>query len=192
MRSAILLVLTLFAMSGPALAQKVYIDYDEDYDVSQIKTFAWKATDATSLKEADPMLHDHIVNAIQRYLVGAGMSEADGDPDIWVTYHTSTKENLSVNTSDFGYGYPGSWAWGGYYGRYASVGVGYSTTSISTYHTGTLVVDVWDSESNKLVWRGSAANITLAENPGKMRHKIDRTLEKIVKKSRKARQKNQK
>jgi hypothetical protein len=193
MRSAILLVLTLFVMSGPALAQKVYIDYDRNYATDSIKTFGWKDTAATSLKEADPMLHDHIVSTIQRHLVGAGLSEEESAPDIWVTYHTSTKDNVSVNTSDYGYGYPGAWAWGGYYGHYGYAGVGYSTTtSVSTYQTGTLVVDVWDAKSNELVWRGTAANITIAENPGKMRSKIDRALEKIVNKSSKLRQKDKK
>jgi len=47
---------------------------------------------------------------------------------------------------------------------------------------GTLVVDAWDAETKELVWRGTATNITVVDNPDKMQKKVDSALEKIVKK----------
>ncbi len=105
----------------------------------------------------------------------------DQDPDVYVTYHTSTKEQVSLNTSSFGYGYPGGWGgwgYGGYWG--GGVGMGSSTTTVSTWDVGTLVVDVWDPKTKQLVWRGSAGNITISQNPSKMQKKLDKALQKMV------------
>jgi hypothetical protein len=58
--------------------------------------------------------------------------------------------------------------------------MGTSTTSVSTYQKGTLVVDVWDAKSETLVWRGMASNIVLTQNPEKMHKKIDKALKKMM------------
>jgi len=180
MRFRFLVALGLLAMAGPAFAQKVYIDYDKNYDYSKVKTFSWQDA-SDSVQGQNPLLHSRIKNGIEHYLSMGGITEVDSDPSIYVTYHTSTKENLSLNTTTFGYGYPGGW-YGGYYGGYGYGGMGTSTTSVSTYETGTLVVDAWDAETKELVWRGTATNITVVDNPDKMQKKVDSALEKIVKK----------
>ena len=74
---------------------------------------------------------------------------------------------------------------GGYYGRYGSYGyggygVGTTSTTVSTYETGTLVVDVWDAETEQLIWRGTAAGITVSDNPNKMAKRITKAIRKIV------------
>ena len=180
MKLQVLLVVALVLVATPALAQKVYIDYDKEYEFDTIETFAWSKTAETSLEQADPLLHSRIVNAIEHYLTVSGVRETDTDPDVSVTYHTSTKENLSLNTTNWGYGYPGGWGWGGYYGGYG--GFGSSSTTVTSYDTGTLVVDVWDPKTNNLVWRGTAANMTVSQNPEKMGKRIDKALQKIVSK----------
>jgi len=194
MRIKAVLALALFLMAGPVFAQKVFIDYDKNYDFSTMKTFSWAETSATSLEIADPMLHSRIVNGIEYYLSDAGMREVKEDPDVYVTYHTSSKEEMSLNTTSFGYGYPGGMAWGGYGGYYGGyggygMGMGSSSTNVYTYEIGTLVVDVWDPESETLVWRGTATGITIVENPQKMQKKVDKALRKIVAKSQKERAK---
>ncbi len=181
MKFRILVILAALLVAGPAFAQKVYIDYDKDYDFSSIETFKWAKTEGTSMAQ-DSLMHSRILNGIEHYLTIGGVREVDSDPDIHVTYHTSTKENLSFNTTTYGYGYPGGWH-GGYYGRYG-YGGGFNTasTTVSTYQTGTLLVDAWDSHTDKLVWRGTATNITVSDNPKKMGTRIDKALKKIVKK----------
>ena len=46
---------------------------------------------------------------------------------------------------------------------------------------GTLIIDAWDAETQKLVWRGTSAQI-LKTNPEKLTAQIDEALDKIVKK----------
>ena len=51
-----------------ALAAKPQIQWNSSYDFSTIKTFQWQDHSGDSLKESDPFLHGHIVNAIQYQL----------------------------------------------------------------------------------------------------------------------------
>ena len=184
MRFSALSVLVLFLTAGPAMAQKVFVDYDKEFDRTTIKTFAWKATEETSVKKGSPLLHSRIVNGIEYYLTLGGLRENEDAPDVYVTYHTSTRKEVSFNTTSFGYGYPSSWYHGGYYPRYYGYAPTYSTvaatTTVSTYHKGTLVIDVWDAASNKLIWRGTAANITVVDSPTKMEKRIDKALKKMI------------
>jgi hypothetical protein len=189
-KTAVLAIVLVVLAVGPAFAQKVYVDYDKDYDFDNVKTFSWVKTETTSMEGADPLMHSRIVNAIEHYISMGGVRETDSNPDVHVTYHTSTKENVSFNTDHWGYGYPRGW-YGGYYGRYGyGAGFSTSTTTVSTYNTGTLIVDVWDAKSKELIWRGIATNITVSTNPAKMEKRIDKALKKIVSKSQKLRAKD--
>jgi len=173
-------VLTMIACSlsvAPAFAQKAYVDYDRDYDRSTIQTYAWGKTDSTLVK-TNPRAHDYIVEKLDGYLQQAGLDRADQDPDVFVTYHTSTQQELSVNTDSWGYGYPSSFYWNPYWG--GAYG-GTATTTVTSYTRGTLIVDVWDVATKKLIWRGSANDI-VPPNPEKAYKKIDRALEKILSK----------
>ena len=193
MKFRAILVLAVFLMAAPAFAQKVFIDYDHEYDFKKIKTFEWKKG-SDSLEKTDPLLDSRLVNGIQYYLTQTGWVETDDNPDVYVTYHTSTKEEMSLNTTNFGYGYPGGWGWGGYGGYYGGWGggIGTSTTTVTKYEIGTLVVDVWDAKTKNLVWRGTATNITVSDNPQKMEKRIDKALAKIASQTRKLREKAEK
>jgi hypothetical protein len=183
MKSSAWWLVVLVLATGPSFAQKIYIDHDKDYDGSKIKTFQWAKTEETGLQQADPLLHSRIVNGIEHYITLGGTREVLENPDVYVTYHTNTKEDVSFNTSSYGYGYPGGWGYGGYYGAHGYGYGGYggmSTTTVSTYIRGTLIVDVWDAKTKELVWRGMAANITVSDNPNKMATRIDKALKKMI------------
>ena len=199
MKSRIFLVLIAVLVAGPVLAQKIYIEYDKDYDGSRNKTFAWSETQDTSLAQSDPALHSLIVNTIAGYITDGGIKQVDGDSDLKVTYHGSTKEDVVVNTSSYGYGYPSRvgygryGGYGGYHGSHygVSVGVGVGSATVSSFKTGTLVIDIWDSKTDKLVWRGIAANITVSDNPHKLDKNIKKALKKMISKWEKIKRQNQ-
>jgi len=198
MKLRVFLVLVAILIAGPAFAEKIYIDYDEEYDGSNIKTFAWSETKDTSLADTEPSLHSLIINTIAGYITDSGIEQVDSDPDVYVTYHGSTKEELSLDTTHYGYssgvmGYGRYGGYGGYYGRYYGGGSsGSSTTTVRSYKIGTLVVDIWDAKTDKLVWRGIAANITISENPHKLDNNIEKALKKMIKKWQKMKNKNAK
>ena len=66
MKLRVILGLAVVLAAGPALAQKVFIDYDKQYDLDGIKTFAWYTTEDTSLARDNPLLHSRIVNSIEQ------------------------------------------------------------------------------------------------------------------------------
>ena len=53
-------------------------------------------------------------------------------------------------------------------------------------------MDIWDVASKKLVWRGTAMNISVTDNPAKMEKRIDKALKKMVGEWRKIKSKNAK
>ena len=55
-----------------------------------------------------------------------------------------------------------------------------STTREVNYTVGTLVVDIWDASTKKLVWRGTASK-TLSDDPSKSTKNINEAMTKIFK-----------
>ena len=178
MKFRILVILGALLVAGPAFAQKVYIDYDKDYK-KPVHTFKWAETKETSLESTNSLMHSRIINAIQHYIHEVGVREVAENPDVYVTYHVSTANRQQLNTTSWGYGYPAGWAWNPYWGNAWGMGMGTSTTTVSTYTDGTLIIDVWDAESKMLIWRGTAT-ATLKQKPEKQAKQLDKALQKMM------------
>jgi hypothetical protein len=78
----------------------------------------------------------------------------DNDPDVLVSYHAATGEEVHDNTTPFGYGYgpawgPGSGWYRGGYGR--GGGVSTATTSPTKVTIGTVVVDIYDAKEKRMI-----------------------------------------
>jgi len=192
-RKLALLVLAAALLAAPASAQKVYVDFDETIDFSQYKTFAFRES-PEDLRDSNQLGHTRVQNAIRRQMMTADhpTEMVREDPDLWVTYHTSEKEEVRINhdTLGMGYGsgwYGSGWRYGGYWGR----GYGSYTTTVSNYTKGTLVIDVWDAKKEQMVWRGIASDIVPA-SPGKREKLLEKALDKISKQYRKQQRKNAK
>ncbi len=182
--------LVLVSTAAPALAGKVYVNYDPGFDASSIRSFAWKDTAENSVASTNPLLHSRIVNGIEYYLTLAGFQEDAAAPGVYVTYHTNSEKEVVLDTSHFGYGYPGAWS---YYGRPYVYGTsGTAVTTVRTYEMGTLIVDVWDAATHKLVWRGTATDIAVTDDPAKMEKRIDKALKGMVDRWRKIQQEREK
>ncbi len=183
------LTLAALLIAGPAAAQKIHVDYDRSIDPSKYETFAWGPTPQTSLKEESPLMHSRMKNAIEYHLTEGGLVEDPENPDIYVTYHTNVEEQVQLNTSSFGYGYGPGWGWSPYWG--GGMGMGSSTTTVTKYKRGTLIIDIWDANTKKMVWRGTAEAV-VKENPQKAARQTDRVVAKIVKRWEKMYAKDQK
>jgi len=175
-----ILITALFVLvAAPSFAQKIYIDFDKTANFDDYKTYSWVKTEESSVKDASPLMHSRMVSAIEYYLNKGGMIEVDSDPDLFVTYHTDSKQEVQLNTSYYGYGYGGGWYrdpyWGGGYG------MGGSSTTAYTYTRGTLIIDIWDAKKKEMVWRGAAEAI-VKDKPEKAAKQIDKALAKMVQK----------
>ena len=172
MRARLALMIGLLLVAAPALAQKITIDYDHEFDFDKVKTFAYVETKETNSKNS--LMDGRIKDAIIKELTEGGLKEVDADGDLLVTYHVTTKDQTVLNTPSFGYGgYGGGWGhWGG------GMGMGSSTTTASTYTEGTLILDAYEPGEKKMVWRGTGT-VTLKSQPDKQTKQIDKILAKM-------------
>jgi len=178
MKKALGLVFILALAATPAMAQKVTIDYAHDYDFEAIKTFQYVPTEDSDVKGND-LMAQRIEDMIKKELREGGGTEVQSDPDIYVTYHFTSQENTSYNTTSMGYGGYGGYGggWGGY-GGMGYGGMGSSTTYATTYTEGTLIIDLYDPETKKLVWRGTGT-VTVKAKPEKQIKQVENILTKI-------------
>lgn len=188
MRTQITILIAAGLAAAPAYAAKPQIQWNSDYDFAAVSSFAWKESPGSaSLAQSDPFLHSHIVNAIEYQLTGSGLTEVESNPDVLVTYYGSTDTEVRLQSDSYGYGWGGYGGAGwGYYG-YGRVGPVSTTTRVVEYERGTLVIDVIDASSNELVWRGTAADLSVSDNPEKNKKTITKAIEKMVKQSEKLR-----
>jgi hypothetical protein len=175
MKKTLVLVTALALTATPSLAIDVHIDYDRMARFTTFKTFAWFDSPETSLRDTSDLTHERIKKTILDVFSSGRLKLVTEDPDLLVTYHTSSREDFRVNTASFGYGYPGNWYWDPYWGG------SFSTTTVSTYTRGTLIIDVWDAKEKTLVWRGSASAV-VSNNPEKNQKKVEKAVTKIAKK----------
>jgi len=182
MKKALGLIVLLGLAATPALAQKVNIDYAHDFDFEKVKTFDYVETEDSDMN--NQLMHDRIVSLIKQNLINGGLTEVDGDADIYVTYHTSSQDYQVFNTTSFGYGGYGAgwggWGYGGY-GGYGGMSMGSSTTTASNYTEGTLIIDAYEPGEKQLVWRGMGT-VTIKAKPEKQTKQIENILAKLGKK----------
>lgn len=196
MKRVLCLITLALLIAGPAAAQKIYVDYDKTADFEAYKSFAWGPSPETSVRDTSPLMDSRIKNSIEYQLTLMGMIEDTKNPNVYVTYHTDEKEEMRLNTSSFGYDYGPGWGvdpywddgWGGMGGM---GGMGSSTTTAYKYKTGTLLIDIWDAETEKVIWRGSASSV-IPSNPAKEAKKIEKALKKMMKEWEKMYKKDQK
>jgi hypothetical protein len=162
-----------------AAATDVYVDYDRTGRFSWYKTWAWAETEETSLKGHNDLMHSRIKNAIEYHIGKGRLVEDTENPQLYITYHSVTGMATKVDPFSFGVGVGGSWVQNPYWG-----GVGVSTAGMTTYEQGTLIIDIWEADRKLLVWRGVAVDV-FVDDPAKADKKINKAIEKMIKKWRK-------
>jgi hypothetical protein len=55
-----------------------------------------------------------------------------------------------------------------------------ATTTVENYRVGTLVVDMYDAQNKRLVWRGTSTD-TLSDKPENNEKKLDKAVDKMFK-----------
>ncbi len=183
MKKTLGLVFILALAATPAMAQKVTVDYAHDFDFSGVKTFQYVDTEDSNAR--NELMAGRIVEMIKKELREGGLAEVQENPDLYVTYHVTTEELSSFNTTSMGYGGYGGYGagWGGYgryggYGGYGMGGMASSTTYETKYTEGTLIIDGYDPTDKKLVWRGTGM-VTIKSKPDKQIKQVEKILTKI-------------
>jgi len=157
MKRNILISAAFIAGAAALLFADVKTDYSHSVDFGNYHTYSWLKVNA-----GDPLWIDRIQRAIDGELTAKGWSKVDSGGDAGVSAFGATHNQQSLQTFYDGFG--GGWRWGGF-GDVAT------TTPINT-PVGTLVVDIFDAHSKKLIWRGTSEK-TLSDKPDKNEKKLE-------------------
>ncbi|ABM00673.1 DUF4136 domain-containing protein [Shewanella amazonensis] len=150
----IIVVAALLALSACS-SMKTSWDFDPGVTFNQYKTYAWvEKKDDDAGYHLDGLMDQRVRDAIETELAQKGFSKSEAaGADLLVNYLTKVDKKINVDTFNTSYGYnpywgPG-WGWGGNV---------QTQTTVREYEVGTLIIDLIDNKSGKLVWRGSVAD----------------------------------
>jgi hypothetical protein len=150
----ILLVLAGFAGCSGCNPTYISHDYDPDAEFGAYRTFGW--IDQTTMEDnrqammnLNPLVESRIKRAVNEGLAAKGLVLDESDPDLLLMYHVGVQSVTEIRETGYGYG------WGGYGG---------GNVRADQFEEGTFMLDMVDTASQQLVWRGIAEGV-LEENP---------------------------
>jgi hypothetical protein len=167
--TAFTLIGMMFLFAGKSSAQQVKTDYDRGADFGQYKTYSWE-----HVQTKDALDVDRIKNSVNAALAAKGLTMVDSGGDVSIVAMEITHNQQTLNTFYDGFG--GGWGWR----RFGGGGFGEATTTTETYKVGTLVVDLFETKTKKLLWRGTSSD-TLSNNSAKNIKNLDKSVEKMFK-----------
>jgi hypothetical protein len=162
------IVLSGFLLTAGALySQDIHTDYDHGTDFSHYKTYT-----LLKVSTSDSLWDERVKSAISSTLTAKGLTEVASGGDLAVTASRTSQDKQTLETFYDGLG--GGWGWR----RFGGGGFGESMTTTDTYKVGTLVIDLFDSHSKALLWRGSSSG-TLSNNSDKNIKNLDKATQKM-------------
>jgi hypothetical protein len=145
-------------------SMSVRTDYDRDADFGAYKTFSWlpMKNHSEGRNPLDNKLTEaRIKRAIEREMTAKGyVYKPEGAVDLRIAYFIGTRKIVRVDH----YGY--RW-WGGP-----------RRTEVTRYREGTLVIDLINTGTDQLVWRGSATDVV--KSPDEAEDKIFESVQAIM------------
>lgn len=145
---------------------QVKTDYSPTAHFTDYKTYQFRVDDL-KINDLDK---DRVLNEVAKNLQSKGLS-ASQSPDLIINLKASHKEITDINND-----YPGGmWGWGGPYGW----GWGMNRTWTNHYTRGSLVIDIVDTKTNKLVWQGVGNGINV-DSPKSKQKQIPAIVEEMM------------
>ena len=171
MRRGYGILLVVVALAGCATLT-VSSHIERDVDFSQYVTYDWGPPD--NLPVGDPRLdnneffRDYLEGAVEKRLTAKGFERAaNGEADLLIHYHASVSQKVDVQEADRPYGYC--------YDDNCDA-------RVVEFEQGTLVVDVVDRRTKKLVWRGWAQDTMtgVIDNQDRLEKQVDEGVMKMM------------
>jgi hypothetical protein len=148
-RLHVLMPALLLAACASTRNTTVQTDFDAQARFFDYHSYSWMAQP----DGGSNLMPQRILADIDARLQAAGWKRvADGQGQVHVSAHVTTRDGQTYNTFYSGLGHDLTWMTG----RYVPSSVVMSTDS---YRAGTLVVDMFDAASRRAIWRGSASGV---------------------------------
>lgn len=169
-KTVITFALLTVGLTGCPGGASVHTDYDHKENFNQFHTFSF-----AHVTTDNPLNEDRVRSEVDKDLSAKGLHMVDSGGDVVVTAVGSTKNKQEYSTF---YNDPGFGDY--YYGGFGGLGApGYSTTTVQNYKVGTLVLDMYNGQSKRLVWR-SIANRGLSDSPNTKRAELTNAIDKML------------
>ncbi len=170
----VLILVLLQACSSIPVSQ----DFEQGFDFSGLKAFAWDANENNQWGVADSneLVDRRIRSAIENTLTAKQFSQADSaQADFLILYNVVVEQRINSSNVSGGVSMGRSSR-----GRHGSIGIS-TGSQIRTYEQGTLLIDAVDVASDKLVWRGvSSQALPDLSDPQRLTDHINATVAAIL------------
>ena len=152
---------------------RVSAHVDSHTDFAQFRTFDWGPADALPAGDprldADGFFQDHMQGAVERQMLLKGYARAaeGATPDLRIHFHAVVRERMDVDALDVQRGF---------------CAAGTCGSGVTQFEEGTLLVDVMDGRTNRLVWRGWAQDSVegTLENHDKLAKQINKAVKGLM------------
>jgi hypothetical protein len=168
-----LAALALVALAVPSCATTMNVGshVQRGLDFARFHTYDWGLTDAlppgdTRLAK-NPFFRDYVQGAVERQLAARGFHRSPSNrPDLVIRYQASINDRIDIDRLDQRYGY---------------CSTDDCRAGVSKYEAGTLVLDIVDTRTNELIWRGWAQDTVedWLENQRNMAQRIDEAVRRM-------------
>jgi len=164
MKARVLTVCALLLLvAAPAFAQQVSVNYNHAVDFSQFHTYAWGGNNTNAIQNS--ILAQVAQQDIDSAMQGKGLQKVmeNQNPDLILTANGGMKQQTSYSAW-------GMRGWGG--------GMGGITPEQS--ELATMIVDLYNTKTQELVWRGIAQD-ALNNNGNKNQQMVEKAVQKMFK-----------
>ena len=172
-------MLLLATLSGCSTMQ-ISSDHDPSISFAGLKTYNWipepqKATGDPRID--DPFIERRIRDAVDNQLAAQGYNkQAAGTPDFLIGYHVALDKKLAVSTMNEYYGTVVGPRWHHSTPRWYG-----SETYVYDYDEGSLILDIIEAGTRKLLWRGSArARVDTTASAERKTKRINEAVQRIL------------
>ncbi len=162
--------LAVLAIVGCA-TMNVSSHIERNANFAEYVTYDWGPPDNLPVGDPrldnNPFFNDYLQGAIEKKMAAKGFERAvSGQPDLLIHYHASVTQRLDVYESDHRYG--------NCYGD--------CQPQVVNFEQGTLVIDVVDSKTSKVVWRGWAQDAMngIIDNQDRLEKQVDEEVTKMM------------
>jgi len=176
MRRTIVLLCALLFAGSPGLS-RTRVDFDHGTHFSSYKTYSWDdSADTTPGHDRlfpNQLMQGRVETFIEEAMAARGFKRVPSGGDLLISYHIKVTQEPVFTTFSDGWG-PG-WGWGNGWGS------GFSTTTVQTFYSGTLIINMVDGRQKKLVFQGASTE-DVSSRPERNTRRFGRAVNEIFEK----------
>jgi len=160
---SVIFIVTLTVLAASAFAQEVSVNYNHNASFANYHTYAWGGNNKNQIQNS--ILAQVAQQDIENAMAAKGFQKVseDQNPDLILTASGGEREQTSWN------------AWG-----MRGIGGGMGGISPEQNVVSTMVVSLYDTKAQELIWRGIAQD-TLNNNGNKNQKEVQNAVNKMFK-----------